>query len=81
MNKRERARVVEDLREAAELAHIWGLRANEAVDDMLIPFDRWDAAWLAANGALDELYYTGDKRYAPLALLFVAAAVEAGDWP
>lgn len=80
MNKRERARVVKDLREAAEIAADLGVNVVTALA-IIQPFDRWAAASRPAyNALLVDGYYQSIK-HAPLALLFVAAAVEAGDWP
>ena len=80
MNKRERARVVKDLREAAERAERDRVAVADAIAGIGI-FDRWAVARRTAFTMLRSDCYYDTIKHAPLALLFVAAAVEAGDWP
>lgn len=86
MNKRERASAVADLRRAAKdmaqapAAHLYGccglisnIHAYSAFQDMMRPQERYDLYWWPR----DENH----RHVRVMALLFVAAAVEAGDWP
>lgn len=85
MNKRERARVVKDLRLAAAVANVCGCSAGTAVG-VINSTNTWTVAMVMSRRALinDKQEYNDyfhDIPHAPLALLMVAAAVEAGDWP